>query len=88
LAPGPAYDFGPFRARILRPAVRPGWAGLVYWRCSAFVLIPCMLASVIAAQMLGLAVRIRAGERQLTQALGAEYEQFAAARKRLLPGVW
>lgn len=36
----------------------------------------------------GLAVRIRAEEGQLTQALGAEYEQFAAARKRLVPGVW
>jgi len=36
----------------------------------------------------GLAVRIRAEERQLTQALGAEYERFAAGRKRLVPGVW
>jgi len=33
-------------------------------------------------------VRIRAEERQLTKALGAEYEQFAAGRKRLVPGVW
>jgi len=31
---------------------------------------------------------IRAEERQLTQALGAEYEHFAAGRKRLVPGVW
>ncbi len=36
----------------------------------------------------GLAVRIRAEERQLTQVLGAEYEHFAAGRKRLVPGVW
>jgi protein-S-isoprenylcysteine O-methyltransferase Ste14 len=36
----------------------------------------------------GLAVRIRAEERQLTRALGAEYEDFAADRKRLVPGVW
>lgn len=36
----------------------------------------------------GLAVRIRAEERQLTNALGAEYERFAARRKRLVPGVW
>jgi protein-S-isoprenylcysteine O-methyltransferase Ste14 len=36
----------------------------------------------------GLAVRIRAEERQLTQALGADYERFAAGRKRLVPGVW
>jgi protein-S-isoprenylcysteine O-methyltransferase Ste14 len=36
----------------------------------------------------GLYVRIRAEERQLTKALGTEYEQYAAGRKRLVPGVW
>ena len=47
--------------------------------------------SLVAVAVLGgagLAVRIRAEERQLTQALGAEYEHFAADRKRLVPGVW
>jgi protein-S-isoprenylcysteine O-methyltransferase Ste14 len=47
--------------------------------------------SLVAAAALGgtgLAVRIRAEERQLTQALGAQYERFAAGRKRLVPGVW
>jgi protein-S-isoprenylcysteine O-methyltransferase Ste14 len=47
--------------------------------------------SLVAAAALGgtgLAVRIRAEERQLTQALGAEYEHFAAGRKRLVPDVW
>jgi protein-S-isoprenylcysteine O-methyltransferase Ste14 len=33
----------------------------------------------------GLAVRIRAEERQLTDALGDEYRRFAAGRKRLIP---
>jgi protein-S-isoprenylcysteine O-methyltransferase Ste14 len=33
-------------------------------------------------------VRICAEERQLTEALGAEYERFAAEHKRLVPGVW
>ena len=49
------------------------------------------LWSLVAAAALGgigLTVRIRAEERQLTQALGAEYERFAVDRKRLLPGVW
>jgi protein-S-isoprenylcysteine O-methyltransferase Ste14 len=36
----------------------------------------------------GLLVRIGAEERQLTEALGADYERFAAKRKRLIPGVW
>ena len=31
---------------------------------------------------------MHAEEQQLTDALGEEYEQFAAGRKRLVPGVW
>ena len=62
----------------------------------ALVLIGIALAtgdvlSVIVVAVLGsigLTVRIRAEERQLTDALGAQYERFAAQRKRLVPGVW
>jgi protein-S-isoprenylcysteine O-methyltransferase Ste14 len=43
---------------------------------------------VVVLSGLGLYVRIRAEERQLTQALGDEYEHFAAGRNRLVPGVW
>lgn len=46
------------------------------------------LAAAAALGGTGLAVRIRAEERQLTQALGADYQHFAARRKRLVPGVW
>lgn len=46
------------------------------------------LLATAALMAVGLAVRIRAEERQLTQALGAEYQDFAAHRKRLIPGVW
>ena len=46
------------------------------------------LAVVAVLGGIGLTVRIRAEERQLTQALGPEYERFAAERKRLVPGVW
>jgi protein-S-isoprenylcysteine O-methyltransferase Ste14 len=46
------------------------------------------LVAVAVLGGIGLAVRIRAEERQLAQALGAEYERFAAGRKRLVPGVW
>ena len=35
----------------------------------------------------GLIVRIRAEERQLTDALGVQYQRFAAKRKRLIPGL-
>jgi len=46
------------------------------------------LVAVAALGGAGLLVRIRAEERQLAQALGGEYERFAAGRKRLVPGVW
>jgi protein-S-isoprenylcysteine O-methyltransferase Ste14 len=46
------------------------------------------LLATVVLMTVGLAVRIRAEERQLTQALGAEYRDFAAHRKRLIPGVW
>ena len=62
----------------------------------ALILIGIALAcddvwSLLAVAVLGgvgLGVRIRAEERQLEQALGTEYGQFAASRKRLVPGVW
>ena len=47
--------------------------------------------SLVAVAVLGgtgLAVRIHAEERQLTESLGSEYADFAAGRKRLVPGVW
>jgi protein-S-isoprenylcysteine O-methyltransferase Ste14 len=45
-----------------------------------------LVAAVLAGA--GLAVRIHVEERQLTEALGAEYQRFAAGRKRLVPYVW
>jgi protein-S-isoprenylcysteine O-methyltransferase Ste14 len=46
------------------------------------------LVAVLVLGATGLVIRIRTEERQLTQALGAEYERFAAGRKRLVPHVW
>ena len=46
------------------------------------------LLAVAVLAGLGLAVRIRAEERQLRDSLGEEYQRFAAGRKRLVPGVW
>jgi protein-S-isoprenylcysteine O-methyltransferase Ste14 len=62
----------------------------------ALILIGVALASddvwsLVAVAILGgigLAVRIRAEEQQLSQSLGEEYTQFAASRKRLVPGVF
>ena len=47
--------------------------------------------SLLAAAALagvGLTVRIRVEERQLTESLGADYATFAAHHKRLIPGVF
>lgn len=46
------------------------------------------LAAAMVLTGIGLVVRIRAEERQLTRALGAGYEEFAAERKRVIPGIW
>jgi protein-S-isoprenylcysteine O-methyltransferase Ste14 len=46
------------------------------------------LAAALLLSAAGLAVRIRAEERQLIDALGPEYEEFAAYRKRLVPGLF
>lgn len=46
-----------------------------------------LLATVVLAAV-GLTARIRAEERQLAEALGREYQDFAGHRKRLIPGVW
>lgn len=45
-----------------------------------------LVAAVLT--VVGLGVRIHAEEKQLTEALGEQYERYAASRKRLIPGVW
>jgi protein-S-isoprenylcysteine O-methyltransferase Ste14 len=75
---------GPYRC-----VRHPSYTGM------ALVLVGIALASGDALSLLavaviggaGLAVRIRAEERQLADAFGPEYERFAAERKRLVPGV-
>ena len=42
----------------------------------------------LALTAIGLAVRIRVEEKQLHDALGADYDEFAAHHKRLIPGVF
>lgn len=68
----------------------PSYTGIAL-ALAGFALASGDVLSLLAAAVLGgigLAVRIRAEERQLTEALGADYEKFAATRKRLIPGVW
>jgi len=46
------------------------------------------LAAAAGLTAAGLTVRIRVEERQLRDSLGADYADFAAHRKRLIPGVF
>ena len=68
----------------------PSYTGVAL-AVTGFALATGAVLGLVAAVLLtaiGLAVRIRVEERQLTEALGADYECFAAGRKRLIPGVW
>ena len=68
----------------------PSYSGLALVLLGIAVAAGDVLSIVPAAVLggIGLAIRIRAEERQLIDALGPEYEQFAARRKRLVPGIW
>jgi protein-S-isoprenylcysteine O-methyltransferase Ste14 len=68
----------------------PSYSGMAI-TLAGFALASGDALSLVVAMVLGgagLAVRIHAEERQLTDALGAEYERFAAEHKRLVPGLW
>ena len=68
----------------------PSYTGVAL-AVTGFALASGDVLSLVAAVILtgiGLTVRIRAEERRLNDALGADYERFAARRKRLIPGIW
>jgi protein-S-isoprenylcysteine O-methyltransferase Ste14 len=67
----------------------PSYSGIVRVLIGIALATGDILSVIVVAVLssLGLAVRIRAEERQLTDALGAQYERFAAQRTRLVPGV-
>ncbi len=46
------------------------------------------VALVVSGYFLANVPRIRAEEAALEASLGEQYRAFAAARKRLIPGVW
>jgi protein-S-isoprenylcysteine O-methyltransferase Ste14 len=68
----------------------PSYTGLILG-VAGYALACGDVWSLVAAAALagtGLTVRIRVEERQLHDALGADYDQFAAHRKRLIPGIF
>lgn len=68
----------------------PSYTGLALALLGYALVTGSVLSVVVMAVVggTGIVVRIRAEERQLHDALGAEYDTFAAQRKRLVPGLW
>jgi protein-S-isoprenylcysteine O-methyltransferase Ste14 len=68
----------------------PSYSGIVLVLIGIALATGDVLGVMVVAVLgsIGLTVRIRAEERQLTDALGGQYERFAAQRKRLVPRVW
>lgn len=81
----PVITAGPYR--VLR---HPGYSGMEL----ALLGIALMygnwigLAAMAILPMLGLVNRIRVEENALENDLGDSYRQFAATRKRMIPGIW
>jgi protein-S-isoprenylcysteine O-methyltransferase Ste14 len=68
----------------------PSYSGLALVLCGIALATGDILSMVVVVILagVGLAVRIRAEEQQLNQALGEQYRSFAAQHKRLVPGIW
>jgi protein-S-isoprenylcysteine O-methyltransferase Ste14 len=68
----------------------PSYTGLILG-VTGYALACGDVWSLAAAAVLtgtGLTIRIRVEERQLRDSLGADYDEFAARRKRLIPGLF
>ena len=67
----------------------PSYSGLALVVLRIALASGSVLGFLVAAMLtgIGLAVRIHAEEKQLTDALGEQYKRYASARKRLIPGV-
>ncbi len=78
-------DRGPYRW-----VRHPSYAGLiVFFVGLGLAVANCASLAILAIlPTVGLIVRIRAEERALLAGLGDDYSNFAASRRRLLPGVW
>ena len=76
---------GPYRS-----VRHPSYTGLALVLGGMAVAAGDVLSLAVTAVLTaaGVAVRIRVEERQLTEALGVQYERFAAERKRLVPRIW
>ncbi|MDQ1531305.1 MAG: hypothetical protein QOE37_1410 [Microbacteriaceae bacterium] len=76
---------GPYRA--LR---HPGYTGLELFLVGAALQFGNWIgvAAMLVLPMVGLVVRITVEERALEEALGEQYREFEATRKRMIPYVW
>lgn len=81
----PVIDRGPYRW-----VRHPSYSGMILTLVGMGLSLGNWLSLALLAVVptVGLIIRIRVEERALLDALGQPYQQFAASRGRLFPGVW
>jgi protein-S-isoprenylcysteine O-methyltransferase Ste14 len=78
-------DRGPYRW-----VRHPSYAGLLLTLVGLGLALGNWLSVIALAALptIGLVIRIRVEERAMLEALGEPYREYAAQRRRLIPGVW
>ena len=81
----PVIDSGPYRW-----VRHPSYSGMIIFFVGLGLALSNWLSLVVLALVPtgGLTVRIRSEERALLAGLGEPYRRYAAARRRLFPGIW
>jgi protein-S-isoprenylcysteine O-methyltransferase Ste14 len=81
----PVVDRGPYRW-----VRHPSYSGMILTFAGMGLALGNWLSFALLAVVptAGLIIRIRVEEQALLDALGEPYQQFAASRRRLFPGVW
>lgn len=75
---------------VYRRIRHPMYSGLLLYCAGQALVVPNWIAgpSYLVPFVLLLAVRLGAEERMMREEFGAEWDEYAARTKRLMPGVW
>jgi len=75
---------------VYRRVRHPMYTALLLYSAGQALVLPNYVAGLSSAVAMALIVALRIGpeERMMVEQFGANYRQYAAATKRLLPGIW
>jgi len=75
---------------VYRRVRHPMYTALLLYSAGQALILPNYVAGLSSAVAMALLVALRIGpeERMMVEQFGANYRQYAAVTKRLLPGVW